>query len=64
METQEIEDVKPKLEESPECQTQEIVEVEEITHVIPVVTESNASALPTTVITPRHRMITTAGRIR
>lgn len=61
METQEIEDVKPKLEESPECQTQEIV-VEEITHVIPVVTETNASA--TTVITPRHRMITTAGRIR
>lgn len=62
METQEIEDVKPKLEESPECQTQEIVVVEEITHVIPVVTETNASA--TTVITPRHRMITTAGRIR
>lgn len=63
METQELEDVKPKLEESPECQTQEII-VEEITHVIPVVTETNASALPTTVITPRHRMITTAGRIR
>lgn len=64
MEDQEMDgDVKPKLENSPECQPQEII-VEEIPQVIPK-QETTASALPTTVITtPRPRMITTAGHIR
>lgn len=54
-----------KLENSPdECshQPQEII-VEEIT-IATQVTTASAIPLPATVITPRQRMITTAGHIR
>lgn len=58
----ELEEPQIKIEEptTDEQQPQEVI-VEEITHNI---TPQTSTSPPTVITTPRHRMITTAGRIR